>query len=76
MISKMKQKDFFILTWKKTAIILIIWILSTFFHNILSDVFEIATVVFFIVSVFVIPLYFVFSVIYTLLKRKSKKRKK
>jgi uncharacterized membrane protein YhdT len=55
------------LTWKKTTILLVIWIISTFFHNLVSGLLGVEEPVFFIVSVIIIPLYFALSAIYTLM---------
>jgi hypothetical protein len=74
----MKNLDkWFLLSWKKVAIILIAWIASVILHNlvyvIFSDYFN-ATIggdepFFFLIAIFVIPLYVVVLIIYTIKKK-------
>lgn len=73
MSMKIKKLDkWFLLSWKKTAIALIIWIGAVFFHNLVSALINIEEPVFFIVSVIVIPIYFIISIIYSIFKRTRK----
>jgi hypothetical protein len=74
----MKNLDkWFLLSWKKVAIIIIAWIASVILHNLLyvifSDYFN-ATIggdepFFFLIAIFVIPLYVVVLIIYTIKKK-------
>jgi hypothetical protein len=74
----MKNLDkWFLLSWKKVAIIIIAWIASVILHNlvyvIFSDYFN-ATIggdepFFFLIAIFVIPLYVVVLIIYTIKKK-------
>ncbi len=67
----------FLLSWKKVAIIIIAWIASVVLHNlvyvIFSDYFN-ATIggdepFFFLIAIFVIPTYLVVSIIYTIINK-------
>ena len=70
-----KISEFFTITWKKTAIALMIWIIAVFFHNMVYAFFvgvlgiEFEDVIFFIIAVIIIPLYFIISIIHTLIKK-------
>ncbi len=73
---KNKISEFFLLSWKKTAIALIIWILAVFLHNMvyafIVGILKIDIAdepFFFIIAVFIIPAYFLISIIYTLIKK-------
>ena len=54
-----------ILTWRRAAIIAVIWIVSVLLHNILP--YEDA--LFFIIAIFIIPGYVIISLIYTIIKK-------
>jgi len=75
----MNLKKIFLLSWKRTAILIIIWMVAVFFHNIISSFFiEILNLdfeepVFFLIAIIIIPVYFIISFIYTLFKRVKKK---
>ena len=60
---------FFILSWKKTAIALMIWIISVVAHNFWYGLFGFEDALFFIIAVIVIPIYFLVSIVYTLIKK-------
>ncbi len=73
----MKNLDkWFLLSWKKVAIIIIAWIASVLLHNIVyvmfSDYFNTTPggdePFFFMIAIFVIPLYVVVLIIYTIIK--------
>jgi len=77
---KNKISNFFILSWKKTAIALIIWTLSVFLHNIIYGFFDyffnikFEEAFFFITAVIIIPLYFIISILYTFYRKLSCKK--
>lgn len=69
----MKLEKYFLLNWKKVGIIIIAWIVAVLLHNgIYALFYEYYSktggdeAVFFIIAVFIIPLYFVISLIYTI----------
>ena len=61
---------------RKLAIILAIWIICVVLHNVINSLFHVEEPVFFVLAVFVIPVYTIISVIYTLFFRKVKGDKK
>ena len=73
---KIDLKNFFLLSWKKTAIALMLFIVFVFFHNMIYGLFIVLfgedfwgngdEPIFFILAVIVIPLYFIISISYTL----------
>lgn len=72
----MKFKNMFLLSWKRFAIVLLIFIASVFFHNIISGLTGIDEPVFFIVSVIIVPVYLIISGIYSLYSFKEDKGRK
>lgn len=72
-----KLSNFFTITWKKTAIALIIWIVAVFFHNMIYAFcvgvlkVEFEEPFFFLLATIGIPLYFIISIIYTIFKKKK-----
>jgi hypothetical protein len=78
---KNKLAEFFTLSWKKTAIVLMIWIGAVFFHNMIYafivGVLKIEIIdepFFFIIAVIIIPAYFIISIIYTLIKKLRRRK--
>ena len=80
LIRKMKFKksektNFFLLSWKKAGVTLIIWVVAVVIHNLggalISAIFEIEfhEPLFFLVAVIVIPLYFIVCVVYSLIRK-------
>ncbi|MHA1190875.1 MAG: hypothetical protein ACTSP9_01095 [Promethearchaeota archaeon] len=73
----MKNLDkWFLLSWKKVAIILIAWIASVILHNIIYAIFyDYYNAIggdeafFFLIAIFVIPLYLLVSIIYTIINK-------
>ena len=71
----MKIGEFFLLTWKKVWIIVVSGFLGILLHNFWYAIFGFEDAVFFIYVVFVLPIYFLISVIYSLVKRLVKNEK-
>lgn len=65
---KMKSKDLFLLSWKKFALILIAWVAAVVIHNFGSALLGFEEPVFFLLAVIVIPVYFIISIIYSIIK--------
>jgi len=66
----MKNLDkWFLLSWKKLWIIVGGGFVSILLHNLFYVIFGFEEFVFFIIVVFVIPIYFLISVFYTLMKK-------
>lgn len=75
---KMKKKKFekyLLMNWKHFWTIVASWFASVILHNLFYAVFGGEEAVFFILATIIIPIYFIFSLIYTIVY-KIKKRKK
>ena len=71
----MKDK-LFLLNFRKFIYIALGWFASVLLHNLVSALLGIEEVVFLIISVFVIPLYFIISLIYSLSKLSRMRKRK
>ena len=70
MKSKKKRKNkenFFQLTWKKAWILVVGGFISILLHNLWYVVFGWEEAIFFVIVVFLIPLYFLIAVIYSII---------
>ena len=67
--SKNKWDKYFLLSWKKAWILVVVGFISIVLHNFWYALFGFEDIVFFILAVFVIPKYFVVSVVYSLVKK-------
>ena len=61
----MKAKDILLLTWKKALLIIGAWIVSVVLHNAIGALFGFEEALFFIIAIFVIPIYVVVAVVYS-----------
>jgi len=70
----MKCKDLFLISWKKLWIIVVGGFVSILLHNIISALLNVEEAFFFILVIFVLPIYFlvmvVYSIVYWLMRRK------
>lgn len=71
----MKLDKYLLLSWKRVLIIACAWMLSVLLHNLIYGLFYDYfrrtggdEPVFFILAVIVIPIYFIISLVYTLIK--------
>jgi len=71
----MKFDRYLLLSWKRVLIIACAWMLSVLLHNLIYGLFYDYfwrtggdEPVFFILAVFVIPLYFIISLVYTVIR--------
>jgi len=75
----MKRKNnldkYLLLSWRKVWIIVVGGFVSILLHNLWYALFGFEEFVFFIIVIFLIPIYLITSLVYTLIK-KLKKRKK
>ena len=83
----MKLKKLFLLNLKKLVWIIVMWIVAVLLHNLIYGLFGVEEPVFFSIAGTIIPLYFIISLIYSLVylirikriktsqSRKIKKRK-
>lgn len=76
-MKKIKYKNLFLLTWKKIWLLAISGFISIILHNLTSGLLEIEEAFFFTIAIFIIPAYFLISVLFTLINfLKNKKGKK
>ena len=71
---KNNLKNLFALDLKRFLIIIGIWILSVILHNLIYALFGVEEAFFFIMAVFVIPLYFIIAFIHSIIKMINKKK--
>jgi hypothetical protein len=64
---KMQYKEIFLLSLKKLWLIVVIGFISVLLHNLISTLIKTEEPVFFIITTIVIPIYFLISVIYSLI---------
>jgi len=76
----MNLEKYLLLNWKKILIIIIAWVLAVILHNLIYalfyDFFNSTggdEPVFFIIAVFIIPLYFIIAILYTISHKLKKK---
>ena len=62
----MKTKDFFLLSWKKVGLLVVIFFASVILHNLVSALIGIEEAFFFIIAVFIIPLYTLVAILFSL----------
>ena len=72
----MKPKDLFLFTWKKLWIIIIVGFVSIILHNLLSALLGVEEAFFFIIVVFVIPIYFLIVIVYSIVYKIRNRSKK
>ena len=70
----MKIKNLFLLSWKKLWIVVVGGFVSIVLHNLISGLFEIEEAFFFILVIFVLPIYLVVATIYSLVYRIKDKK--
>jgi len=70
---------YLLLSWKRVVIIACAWILSALLHNVIYGLFYEHfsrtggdEAVFFVLAIFVIPLYFIISLVYTVIRKVGK----
>jgi hypothetical protein len=74
-MEKKNKKNFdkwFLLTWKKLWIIIVFSFIFILFHNAFYAIFNVEEAFFLILVIFVIPVYFMACVVYSLIKKKKK----
>ena len=74
-----RYDKYLLLSWKRVLIIAGAWVLSVILHNVVYGLFYEYfrrtggdEAVFFILAIFVIPLYFIISLMYTVIRKLSK----
>jgi len=72
----MKIKNLFLLSWKKLWIVVVGGFISITLHNLISRLMGVEEAFFFILVVFVLPIYIFIAVIYSLIYKIKNKNKK
>jgi predicted membrane protein len=69
----MNKKDVFLINFEneKLSLALVIWLFSFLLYNFLSISFPLLSDIFFIISIFLVPLYLAIVLIYSLIKSKE-----
>jgi len=70
----MKTKDLFLFSWRKLWIIVVAGFISIVLHNAISALFNTEEAFFFIIVIFVLPIYFLVMIIYSIIYKLKKKR--
>ena len=66
-MKNIKYKKFFLLSWKKLWILVVAGFASIVLHYLISGLVKVEEAFFFIIVVFIIPVYFLIAVIFTLI---------
>ena len=76
-MKKIKAKDLLLISWRKLWIIVVGGFVSILLHNAIYDLFNVEEAFFFIFVIFVLPIYFlamiIFSIIYKIIKSHSQR---
>ncbi|MFH1787710.1 MAG: hypothetical protein ABH811_02895 [archaeon] len=77
MVKKQKSKSdkYFLLTWRKLWVLVVVGFVSILLHNLFYGIFNIEEPLFFSLVVFVLPLYFIICIIYSTIKIIKNRRK-
>jgi hypothetical protein len=67
MMQNMKAKNLFLLSWKKLWILVVSGFASIILHNLISGLMKVEEAFFFIIVVFIIPVYFLIAVLFTVI---------
>jgi len=70
----MKSEDLFLLSWRKAWIIVVAGFVSIVLHNLISSLLGIEEAFFFILVIFVLPIYVLVCVVYSIVYLIRKKR--
>ncbi|MCK5449538.1 hypothetical protein KAI32_01610 [Candidatus Pacearchaeota archaeon] len=74
MKKKITARDLFLISWRKLWIIVVTGFVSILLHNAIFGLFDIEEAFFFIIVVFVIPIYFLIMVVYSIVYKLMKKK--
>ncbi len=64
----MNFDKYFLLSWRKLWILVVGGFISILLHNFIGAIFGFEEVLFFIIVVFLIPLYFIIALVYSLVR--------
>ena len=68
-----KRNKFDKLSWKKFGIIIASWFVAVILHNLVYALLKIDEALFFIIAIIIIPAYFIISLVYSLIKKITKR---
>ncbi len=72
-MKKINWKKVFLLSWKHFGIAIIVWVIAVILHNFWYAIFGFEDAVLFSIAVFIVPIYLIISIIYTLYKKINKR---
>jgi hypothetical protein len=64
-MKNIKYKNFFLLSWRKLWILVVFGFVSIILHNLISGLLKVEEAFFFLIVVFIIPIYFLIAVLFT-----------
>jgi len=71
----MKGKNFFLLSWKKLWVIVVGGFASIILHNLISGLMAVEEVFFFVIVVFIIPIYTLIAIPFSVISFVKRSRK-
>lgn len=74
MKKKISAKDLFLISWRKLWVLVVGGFVSILLHNAIYALFNVEEAFFFILVIFVIPIYFLIVVVYSLIYKFTKKK--
>ena len=69
----MKIGKYFLINWDTLLSIIVAWAVAVFMHNLIYSIWKIEEPFFFVVGVFIIPLYLIVSLFYSIYHYRNKK---
>ncbi len=75
-MQNIKGKNFFLLSWKKLWVIVVAGFASIILHNLIGGLMGIEEAFFFIIVVFIIPIYTLIAILFTVISFFKKKKSK
>jgi hypothetical protein len=57
------------ISWKKLLIIIGLWFIAVILHNAVYAIFGVEDALFFIIAIFILPTYFIISIIYSIITK-------
>jgi hypothetical protein len=69
----MNWDKLFLISWKKSILIVVSWFIAVLLHNAVDAIFHVEEAFFFLIAVIVIPLYLLVFIIYNLIRLVQKK---
>ena len=68
----MRYKNLFLLSWRKLWIVVIAAFVSIVLHNLISGILGEEELFFFIITIFIIPIYFLIAILFSVLVKITK----